>query len=211
MDQKALRETLGLFSTGVIIACARRRNFLAENFFSEKFFHEKDLVTKFEEFWQNFLQQNPLAQRLERKIPTQNFLEKVKRVFAAEFFGMTINSFSSVSLNPALVSFCIDNRSANLKFFKKNRYFSLNILSKEQQGLAKAFATPKNSAKWNVEPYFFGQKGNPIFQNSLAFFECKKHRVIKCGDHHIVIGEVIDFGKINDVKPLIYYRSKFEV
>lgn len=209
IDQKALRETLGFFSTGVIIACARRRNFLAENFFSEKFFHEKDLVSKFEEFWQNFLQENPLAQKLEKKIPTQNFLEKVKKVFAAEFFGMTINSFSSVSLNPPLVSFCIDNRSANLKFFQKNRYFSLNVLSQEQQGLARAFATPKNSAKWNVEPYFFGQKGNPIFQNSLAFFECKKHRVIKCGDHHIIIGEVIAFGKINEVEPLIYYRSKF--
>jgi len=209
MDQKTLRETLGLFSTGVIIACARRKNFFSENFFSEKFFHEKDLVAKFEEFWQNFLQQNPLAQRLEKKIPTRNFLEKVKKIFAAEFFGMTINSFSSVSLNPSLVSFCIDNRSANLKFFKKNRYFSLNVLSREQQGLARAFATPKNSAKWNVEPYFFGQKGNPIFQNSLAFFECKKHRVIKCGDHHIVIGEVIDFGKINEAEPLIYYRSKF--
>jgi flavin reductase (DIM6/NTAB) family NADH-FMN oxidoreductase RutF len=210
MDQKKLRETLGFFSTGVIIACARRRNFLAENFFSEKFFHEKELMTKFEEFWQNFLQGNPLAQKLEKKIPTQNFLEKIKKVFAAEFFGMTINSFTSVSLNPPLVSFCIDNKSSNLSLFKKNLYFSLNVLSKEQQGLARAFATPKNSTKWEVEPYFFGQKGNPIFQKSLAFFECKKHRVIKCGDHHIVVGEVLDYGVINESSPLIYYRGKFE-
>lgn len=211
IDQKKLRETLGCFSTGVIIACARRRNFLAESFFSEKLFHEKDLVVKFEEFWQKFLQGNSLAQKIERKIPTQNFLDKIKKVFAAEFFGMTINSFSSVSLDPPLVSFCIYNNSANLKFFKKNRYFSLNVLSQEQQGLARAFATPKNSEKWGVETYSFGQKGNPIFRNSLAFFECKKHRVIKCGDHHIVIGEVIDFGKINEAKPLIFYRGKFEV
>ncbi len=211
MDSKHLRETLGLFSTGVIIACARRRNFLEENFFSERFFLDKNLVGKFEEFWQNFLHENPFAKKFESKISTQNFLEKIKKIFAAEFFGMTINSFTSVSLNPSLVSFCIDNKSANLKFFKKNRYFSLNVLSQEQQGLASAFATPRNSKKWGVEPYFFGQKGNPIFQNSLAFFECKKHRVIKCGDHHIIIGEVLDCGKINDAKPLIYYRGKFDV
>lgn len=209
MDQKKLRETLGNFSTGVIIACARRRNFLAEHFFSEKFFNEKDLVEKFEEFWQNFLEGNPLAQRLESKIPTKNFLEKVKKVFAAEFFGMTINSFTSVSLNPPLVSFCIDNKSANLNYFKKNRFFSLNILSDQQKDLAIAFATPKNSAKWDVEPYFFGKKGNPIFHNSLAFIECKKHRVIKCGDHHIVVGEVVDHRVLSDKKPLTYYRGKF--
>ena len=204
MDPKKLRETLGLFSTGVIIACARRKNFLAENFFVKK-----NLVGKFEEFWQNFLQENYFAQKFESKIHTQHFLEKIKKIFATEFFGMTINSFTSVSLNPPLVSFCIYNDSANLKFFKKNLYFSLNVLSQEQQALASAFATPKNSKKWGVEPYFLGQKGNPIFQNSLAFFECKKHRVIKCGDHHIIIGEVLDFGKINDAKPLIFYRGKF--
>lgn len=208
MDSKKLRENLGLFSTGVIIACARRKNFFSENFFSEKFFVEKNLVGKFEEFWQSFLSENPLGQKIEKSIPAQNFLEKIKKVFAAEFFGMTINSFTAVSLHPPLVSFCIDKKSANLKFFKKNRYFSLNVLSKEQEGLARAFATPKNSKKWGVEPYFFGKKGNPIFQNSLAFFECKKHRVIKCGDHYIIIGEVLDCEKINDSKPLIFYRGQ---
>lgn len=242
MDQKKLRETLGFFSTGVIIACARRRNFLAETFFSERVFSKKEsslllrgkedqreslldlnglslisigdagkeLISKFEDFWQNFLQGNTLLQKREKKVPTQNFLEKIKKVFVAEFFGMTINSFTSVSLDPPFVSFCIYNRSTNLKFFKKNRYFSLNVLSESQQDLARAFATPKNSTKWEVEPYFFGKKGNPIFQKSLAFFECRKHRVIKCGDHHIVIGEVVDFGKINESKPLIFYRGKFE-
>lgn len=209
MDQKKLRDSLGNFSTGVIIACARRKNFLAETFFTKKFFADQNLLKKFEEFWQNFLHENPLGQKIEQNLVAQNFLEKLKKIFAAEFFGMTINSFTSVSLNPPLVSFCIDNKSANLEFFKKNRYFSLNILSQEQQGLASAFATPKNSKKWGVEPYIFGQFGNPIFQNSLAFFECKKHRVIKCGDHHIIIGEVLDFGKINEKEPLLYYRGKY--
>lgn len=139
----------------------------------------------------------------------KNVLQRLKKLFADEFFGMTINSFASVSLDPALISFCIDNKSTNLKFFKKNRYFSINVLSQEQQGLAAAFATPKNSTKWGVEPYFFGQKGNPIFQNSLGFFECKKHRIFKMGDHHIIIGEILDFGEANDKEPLLYYSGKY--
>jgi flavin reductase (DIM6/NTAB) family NADH-FMN oxidoreductase RutF len=211
MDQRKLRDCLGLFATGVIIACARRKNFFSEGYFAEKigekFFEEK--IKKFEDSWHNFLKENELGRRLEKKFPTQNFLEKIKKIFADEFFGMTINSFTSISLNPPLVSFSIDNRSSNLALFKKNRYFSLNILSQEQQKLSGAFATPKNSSKWGVEPYFFAKKGSPIFQNSLAFFECKKHKIIKLGDHHMVIGEVIDFGKVSDAKPLLYYSGKY--
>lgn len=184
MDSRKFRDCLGLFSTGVIIACARRRNFLAET---------------------------SLAQiLLEKKIFADNFLvKKIKKIFAEEFFGMTINSFTSVSLEPPLVMFCIDNKSANLKLFKKNRHFSFNILSVEQIELARAFAKPKNSAKWNVEKYFFGIKGNPIFENSLGFFECQKHRVIKAGDHHIIIAEVLDFGKKSNKNPLTYFAGNY--
>jgi len=214
VDQKKLRDCLGLFTTGVIIACARRKNFLAETFFAENFSEEKYLIKRFDDFWHNFLTHNSFGQKLEKKFSDknfwgQNFLEKLKKIFADEFFGMTINSFTSVSLNPSLVSFCIDNKSANLQFFKKNRYFSLNVLSQEQIALANGFATPKNSKKWGIEPYFFGKYGNPIFQHSLGFFECKRHRVIKCGDHHIIVGEVLDFGKINDKKPLVYFSGNY--
>jgi flavin reductase (DIM6/NTAB) family NADH-FMN oxidoreductase RutF len=194
MDQKILREYLGYFTTGVIIACARKKNFLAQKFFDNKVFVEKIFNNK----------------TLNETILGKNFLQKLKEIFADEFFGMTINSFSSLSLEPPLVQFAVNNKSSNLSLFKKNRYFSLNILGLEQKELASAFATPKNSKKWTVEPYFFGKFGNPIFQNSLVFFECKKHRVIKAGDHHIIIGEIIDCAKMSDENPLLYYRGKFD-
>jgi flavin reductase (DIM6/NTAB) family NADH-FMN oxidoreductase RutF len=190
VDQKKLRDTLGLFTTGVIVACARRRNFLADkissraNLFDNKAFTEKLFNSKI-------------------------FGQTLKEIFTEEFFGMTINSFSSVSLHPPLVSFCIDNRSTNLNLFKKNRFFSLNILNEEQIDLAQGFATPKNTKKWQIEPYFLGNHGSPIFENSLGFFECKKHRIIKAGDHHIVIGQIVDFAKIQNKNPLLYNQSKF--
>ena len=246
IDPKELRNHLGQFATGVIIACARKNNFFAQKFFSEKLFNEKfyenflnenNLLKKFEDFWHNFADQQHWQKRLINKFFPQhsnnknntdksqsnqakpnnnpknffseNFLQKIKKIFAEEFFGMTINSFTSISLSPALISFCIDNKSGNLKFFKRNRYLLLNISSEEQQDLASAFATPKNSKKWSVEPYIFSKFGNPIFHNSLCFIECRKHKVIKMGDHHIIIGEVINFAKINDKKPLLYFSGKY--
>lgn len=190
IEAKKLRECLGLFTTGVIIACARKKNFFADNLFAEKFLDKKI-------FTDTVLANSFLA-------------EKLKKIFSEEFFGMTINSFTSVSLNPPLVSFLVDNRSSNLKLFKKNRYFSLNILSQEQLNLARAFATPKNNSKWNIEDYYFGKKGNPIFKNSLAFLECERFKVTKIGDHHLIVGRVIDFSKSDDnKKPLIYFKGGF--
>ena len=198
MDQRKYRDSLGLFATGIVIACARRKNFLTEKIDAEKILHnivfsEKILNSK-------LMNETTLG---------KNLLEKLKEIFAAEFFGMTINSFSSVSLKPPLVSFCIDNKSSNLPLFQKNKTFSLNILSEEQQELASGFATPKNSKKWGIEPYFLEKNGNPIFENSIGYFECKKHKIIKAGDHHIVIGEVVNFGKLSEKAPLLYFQGKY--
>ncbi len=198
MDQKKLRDCLGLFTTGVVIACARKKNFLSENFAAEKIFDSNFFSTKI--LNHKTVSETSLG---------QTFLLKLKKLFSDEFFGMTINSFSSVSLDPALILFSIDNKSANLALFKKNRYFSLNILSKDQIELSKAFATPKNSNKWGVEPYFLGKFGNPIFQNSIGFFECEKQRVIRAGDHHIIIGKVLDFAKLTEQEALIYSKGKY--
>jgi len=198
MDQRKLRDCFGLFTTGIVIACARRKHFLSENFHAERILDSSFFSTK-------ILNHKTISETSLGK----SFLLKLKKFFSDEFFGMTINSFSSVSLDPSLVLFSIDNKSANLALFKKNRYFSLNILSHDQLELSKAFATPKNSNKWGVEPYFLGKLGNPIFHNSLGFFECEKQRVIKAGDHHIIIGKVLDFAKLSEQKALVYSRGKY--
>ncbi|MDX2082913.1 MAG: flavin reductase family protein [Rickettsiales bacterium] len=198
IDQRKLRDCLGMFSTGIIIACARKKNFFAENINAEKILHNKVFSKKV--LSSKFLNQTSLGKSL---------LEKLKEIFASEFFGMTINSFTSASLAPPLISFYISNNSANLKLFKKNKFFSLNILSETQQELARGFATPKNSTKWGIETYFLGKNGNPIFKNSIAFFECKKTKMIKIGDHHLIVGEVVDFSKLSEAKPLLYFQGKY--
>jgi flavin reductase (DIM6/NTAB) family NADH-FMN oxidoreductase RutF len=127
-----------------------------------------------------------------------------------EHSAITINSLTSLSLNPPLILFCIDNKSSNLKAFKKNKYFSLNILAEDQTELSKEFSKPQNQTKWGHEPHYSGKFGSPIFNNSLGFFECKRGKVIKAGDHHIVIGKILDFAKLNDKKPLIYFQGQYD-
>lgn len=218
MNKKDLRNCFGNFTTGVIIASAKKKNFLTETFFADKFFENERFIKKFDEFWLKFSQKNYFNNSITKRFKSEllnvkfegSFLQKkLKKIFADEFFGMTINSFSSLSLNPPLIQFSIDNKSSNLKLFKSNRYFSLNILSIDQKNLSQAFATPKNSDKWQVEPFVFGKFGNPIFQNSIAFIECQKYKVVKAGDHHIIIGKVLDFGNISEKQPLVYFKGKY--
>jgi len=223
IDTKKLRQTLGMFSTGVVIACARRKNFFSTTFFNDDSWQKGK--KRFEDFWHNFLHQNQWGIAISNQFAKQknninleewrnflnnNLLAKIKKLFSDEFFGMTINSFTSISLDPPLVMFCIDNKSSNLAYFKKNKYFAFNILSQKQQQLSSAFATPKNSQKWFVAPYFFSKYGNPIFYDSLAFIECKRYKTIKCGDHHLIIGEVINFDKLENSDPLLYFAGKYQ-
>lgn len=129
--------------------------------------------------------------------------------FAGQNYGMTINSFASVSLDPALLLFSIDSKSSNLNAFQKGEHFSLSILSNKQLNLAQEFARPANEQKWKVEEHFLDKTNAPIFKNSLGYFECEKHDIIAAGDHHIIIGKIINHSKLSDDQPLLYLNSRF--
>ena len=126
-----------------------------------------------------------------------------------EHNAITVNSITSLSLNPPLILFCIDNKSFNLKAFKKNKFFALNILSEDQIDLSCEFAKTQNQLKWSKEPHSFSKMNCPIFDNAIGYFECQRSKIIKSGDHHIIIGKVLDFVKLNDKKPLLYYQGKY--
>lgn len=128
----------------------------------------------------------------------------------SERYGLTINSFSSVSLEPPLVLFCIGNESGNLDKFQHNKFFTLNILSDSQRDLALQFAKANNPEKWSANNYSLTNSGCPFFEESLGYFECKRNDVIKSGDHHIIIGQVVDFKNMDEeTSPLIYFKSQF--
>src|SRR5438093_5284504 len=84
-------------------------------------------------------------------------------------YGLTVNSFTSVSLNPILVLVCLDNRLSGLQAFKDSKRFGISILSEHQEDLSRIFA--KKDAERPHDIYFDGKLGVPLLKSSIAVME----------------------------------------
>ena len=80
-------------------------------------------------------------------------------------YGLTVNSFTSVSLDPILVLVCLDNRLSGLQAFKDSKHFGVSILSEHQEDMSRIFA--KKDSERPAAIYFDGQLGIPLLNNSL--------------------------------------------
>lgn len=121
--------------------------------------------------------------------------------------GVTINSFTSVSLEPPLVLFCIHNQSNVLRHFRDCEYFGINILSADQIDVSTRFAR-KDTHYFSLLHEQSGSTGIPVLSGILALFECKLEQVIPCGDHDILIGKVSALSA-RDGSPLVRYDSSY--
>ncbi|MDO7842140.1 alpha/beta fold hydrolase [Sphingomonas immobilis] len=123
--------------------------------------------------------------------------------------GFTANSFTSVSLDPPLVLFCIARKSANLQSFVDARSFAINILHIGQQPTSDRFARPGDARFEGIEWQVREGGGAPILTGSRASFDCTTHAIHDGGDHLIVVGRVerADFEPHRD--PLLYLQGKY--
>src|SRR5947207_10192254 len=123
--------------------------------------------------------------------------------------GITANSFTSVSLDPALVLFCIHQASRVRATFAVARFFAINILRADQESLSRRFSGPADKRVGGIA-FRRGVTGAPLLDDALAYLECSVHRQIDAGDHVIVIGQVCDF-KVQEtgVQPLAFYRGRY--
>jgi flavin reductase (DIM6/NTAB) family NADH-FMN oxidoreductase RutF len=122
--------------------------------------------------------------------------------------GMTVNSFTSVSLAPPLVLICIDLQAAILTHFAPGKRFAINVLHEEQKDLSTCFARSGydrfQGVKWSP-----GETGAPVLPEVLATLECAVTQMIEAGDHVVVIGEALRAGW-RDGQPLIYFNSSYQ-
>ncbi len=123
--------------------------------------------------------------------------------------GMTINSFTSVSLEPPLVLICIDHRAHILEHFLKSDFFAINILRETQQALSERFARPAEDRFGTVE-WYPGQTGAPLIPDALAVLECTVFQRTPAGDHTILIGEVVNAIR-REGQPLVFFSSSYQV
>ena len=121
--------------------------------------------------------------------------------------AMTANAFTSVSLDPPLVLFCVDNRAPSLQGFITSRHFAINVLASDQEDIAKAFAR-RSDDKFAGLNWRVGIFGAPLLDRCIAHIECTFEHSHPSGDHAIVIGRVHRV-KAYAGEPLIFHRSQF--
>jgi flavin reductase (DIM6/NTAB) family NADH-FMN oxidoreductase RutF len=130
-------------------------------------------------------------------------------VYNGQNYGITISSFTSLSLDPPLVLFCLKKASMMFEAFSQASNFAINILSVEQEWISQQFAFSK-SDKWQDVDISYTDLGNlPIISDAIAYIECQKETLYEGGDHMIFIGRVIDLEVQNDLPPLLYYKSGY--
>ncbi|MBX5457475.1 MAG: flavin reductase family protein [Thermogemmatispora sp.] len=115
---------------------------------------------------------------------------------SAGLVGLTVNAFCSVSLDPPLVLVCIDLKSRTLQAIRESQIFAVNILSEEQEELARCFALPSEERYryFCHAAYHLGVTGAPLLEGTLAFVEARLVADYPGGDHAILLGEVVALG-----------------
>lgn len=122
--------------------------------------------------------------------------------------GLTVNSFSSVSLDPPLVLWSLRAQSGACEIFRQAKHFAVNVLASDQQDLSRRFAT-REGDKFERLAVSQGLGGAPLLPNCLATFECSTANAHIEGDHVLFIGRVERFGHAAQAEPLIYCRGAY--
>lgn len=122
-------------------------------------------------------------------------------------WGLTANSFSSVSLDPPLILVCLDRRGRAWPVFAQAERFSVNILAAGQKNLAQHFASPAPNRFADVT-WTCGQAGTPLLPETSAWLECRTDRQIEAGDHVILLGIVTSYGQ-REHRPLGFCQGAF--
>ncbi len=122
--------------------------------------------------------------------------------------GLTANSFSSVSLAPPLVLWCLSSRSTALPGFQTATHYAINVLAADQRPLAERFAR-KGIDRFDGAPWRPGLTGAPVIEGAVAVFECSHHLMQEAGDHTVLIGHVHHVRRRVGARPLIFHGSRF--
>ncbi len=125
--------------------------------------------------------------------------------------GLTVNSFTSVSLHPPMVLICVAHKAATHGPFASAEFFAINVLSDSQADLSARFASSHpnrfEGVLWNE-----GSDGAPVLAGSIAVLECETKERIEAGDHTIFLGEVRHAACADQAvasAPLVYFNGRY--
>lgn len=130
------------------------------------------------------------------------------RAPSGAFVGLTINSFSSLSLEPPLVLWALQLASPSLGAFDRARHFAVNILAEEQVELSRRFASQVPNKFSDLEVHA-GLEGLPLIAGCAARLECRAAARHNGGDHVLFIGQVERFEYDARKRPLVFYAGRY--
>lgn len=121
--------------------------------------------------------------------------------------GLTVNSFTSASLNPPLILWSLRNASSMMPVFREVDDFVVNLLAEEhlQEGQLFAVSGPRSfhPEKWQVS-----ESHSPTLHGAVATFKCRTVSRVPAGDHMVFLGEVLSFTYTTS-SPLLFHAGKF--
>lgn len=123
--------------------------------------------------------------------------------------GLTVNSFTSVSLEPPLVLFCLDKKAAAHPIFSAASGYAINVLTAAQEPLSRAFAQRgQGPERWQGVTTEIWTSGAPIITGCLANLDCQIEARHDGGDHTIFVGRVLRLQR-QEGQPLLYWGSRY--
>ncbi len=125
-------------------------------------------------------------------------------------WGMTCNSFNTVSLDPAMVLWSVRKTSHSHEAFVKAGGYMVNVLGAQQKDLALKFAQGTHEERFAGHNVVRGINHHPRLDGVIAWFDCRVAHIVSAGDHDILIGEVVDFG-VRTGHGLAYAQRSFGV
>jgi flavin reductase (DIM6/NTAB) family NADH-FMN oxidoreductase RutF len=122
--------------------------------------------------------------------------------------GLTVNSFTSVSLDPPMVLVCIDREASSHDRLVRSDSFAVSILSTVQAPVARTFAQEPSESRFEGVGWATGPTGDPLMEGCAAWVACSLDAVHPAGDHSILVGRVQACG-VGRGEALAFYRSRY--
>ncbi|MEO3812001.1 flavin reductase family protein [Sphaerisporangium sp. B11E5] len=125
--------------------------------------------------------------------------------------AMTVNAFSSVSLDPLLVLVCVEKVARFHDAVVAAGEWGVSILGEDGEEASRAFATRGRTLEGQLDRWAHrrGSLGLPLFDSAIAAMECRTTAVHDGGDHSIIVGEVVTVALPRDAPPLIYHEGHY--
>ena len=120
--------------------------------------------------------------------------------------GLTVNAFTSVSLEPPLVLICIGRSSASHDRLIAAGTFAVSMLSEAQGEIARRFARQPSEGRFDGVAWWQAPSGNPVLEGATAWIDCDIERVMEAGDHTIILGRARSCGS-TETPALLFHRG----